>query len=674
MARDSSIQFAEFRLEPCNARLWHGTQVVKLKPKAFAVLCFLIERAGQLVTKDDLWQAVWPDVTVSDNVLAASIRDIRKELGDNAKMPRFVETVHRRGYRFLHVIASQPVQSPESEPTPNTQHPAPLLVGRDRELAQLHVWLDKARSGERQIVFVTGEPGIGKTVLIEAFLSEVRRQEETQKAKIEDSSPAPNPQSPTPEVSLGWGQCIEQFGEGEAYLPILTALGQLGRSTVGPQMIEVLKQYAPSWLVHLPALAPRAEFTELRHKTTGTTRPRMLRELAKALEALTAVGATGRSSLLILVLEDLHWSDPSTLEWLSFVAKRRAPARLMILSSYRPVEMLATEHPLRAVLRELRLHQQCQELSPALLTESEITTYLTQRVHEETNSNGGETTPKPETAQRDADSLRAVAGLIYQRTEGNPLFMVSVVNELETRGLFGAQQENGTWHEQAAVLTRDVPNNIRQFVTDQCDRLAPAERGLLEAASLAGMTFSTAAVAAALERDIIETEEGCAHLAAQHRFLRPAGIVKWPDGTVGAGYGFLHALYQQLWHERVGTSKLEQFHLRIGSRKESAYGDRAGEIALELAVHFEQGHDYRRAIHYLGLAGRNAVQRNAHHEAISVLSKGLEMLNELPDTPEHVQQELALQIALGGPLMATKGFAAPEVRKTYTVMRQVVLQ
>src|SRR5439155_6208641 len=281
-------------------------------------------------------------------------------------------------------------------------------VGRDREIAQLHVWLDKARSVERQCVFVACESVIGKTVLIEAFLSEVRRQEETQKAKIEDSSPAPNPQSPTPEVSLGWGQCIEQFGEGEAYLPILTALGQLGRSTVGPQMIEVLKQYAPSWLVHLPALAPTAEFTELRHKTTGTTRPRMLRELAKALEVLTtvAVGVTGRSPLLILVLEDLHWSDPSTLEWLSFVAKRRAPARLMILSSYRPVEMLATEHPLRAVLRELRLHQQCQELSPALLTESEITTYLTQRVREKPNSNRGETTPKPKAARCDADSLR----------------------------------------------------------------------------------------------------------------------------------------------------------------------------------------------------------------------------------------------------------------------------
>ena len=673
MTRDAVIRFADFRLDPHNAQLWCDTQVVRLKPKAFAVLHCLVAHAGQLVTKDTLWQTVWPDVTVSDDVLAASIRDIRKALGDHAKAPRFIETVHRRGYRFLHAVTPQPVRSLDqfgvesreesNSRTPNSELRNLPFVGRDTELAQLHQLLARALNGERQIVFVTGEPGIGKTTLLDVFLSSVQsrnefgvrshekfgvKEEENQATLRQTAPPTPNSElSPTAVVWVAGGQCIEQFGKGEAYLPLLTALGQLGYSPVGSHLIEVLKHYAPSWLVQMPALVPTAEFPELRHRTTGTTRPRMLRELADALEVLTA------ELPLILVLEDLHWSDLSTLELLSFVAKRNTPARLMILGSYRPVEMLTPEHPLRAVLRELRFHHQCEEVLLPLLSPAGISEYLALRNITDGESHG-------------AEPLQTLAHQIYQRTEGNPLFMVSLVNDLETRGVFTTQQGSGAWQEQVTILTQEVPNNIRQFVTDQCDRLMPAEQRLLEAASLAGMTFSTASVAAALDSDLVETEERCARLAAQQRFLHPAGIVRWPDGTVAAGYGFLHALYQQLWHERVTVSKLQQFHLRIGTRKELAYGDRASEIAAELAMHFEQGRDYHRAVQYLGQAGQNAIRRNAPHEAIALLSKGLKMLSELPDSPERVQQELTLQISLGAPLMATKGFAAPEVRTTYT--------
>jgi hypothetical protein len=216
-----------------------------------------------------------------------------------------------------------------------------------------------------------------------------------------------------------------------------------------------------------------------------------------------------------------------------------------------------------------------------------------------------------------------------------------------------------------------VPTNLRQFVTDQCNRLSAPEQHLLEAASLAGMSFSTAAVAAALERDLIETEEHCMRLAAQQHFLRPAGLVRLPDGTLAAGYGFLHALYQQLWHERVGVSKLQQLHLRIGNRLEVAYGVRAREIAAELAVHFEQGRDYRRAVRYLDLAGENALRRSAYQEAVIHLGKGLELLATLPDTPEHTHQELRLQTTLGSALMVAKGQTAAEVGAVYTRAREL---
>jgi predicted ATPase len=160
-------------------------------------------------------------------------------------------------------------------------------------------------------------------------------------------------------------------------------------------------------------------------------------------------------------------------------------------------------------------------------------------------------------------------------------------------------------------------------------------------------------------------------LGERQQFLRPAGIAEWPDGTVAARYGFVHALYQHLWSERVRVEKQQQWHLRVGERKEAAWGPQAHQIATELAVHFEQGRDYPRAIRYLQQAGESALRRSANVEAISHLTKGLELLETLPDTPRRDQHELMLQVALGGPLMATKGFAAPEVERAYTRAREL---
>src|SRR5439155_18056612 len=133
----------------------------------------------------------------------------------------------------------------------------------------------------------------------------------------------------------------------------------------------------------------------------------------------------------------------------------------------------------------------------------------------------------------------------------------------------------------------------------------------------------------------------------REQLLRARGTSEWPDGTVAARYSFLHALYQEVVYERVTVGRRIGVHQRIGERAEAAYGERAGEIAAELAVHFERGRDYRRAVQYLGQAGERAFQRSANIEAISHFTKGLELLKFLPDTPERAQQELRLQIALG---------------------------
>ncbi|HEV8713519.1 MAG TPA: AAA family ATPase, partial [Candidatus Binatia bacterium] len=353
------FSFGSYRVDPEGGQLWRGTQEVKLTPKALAVLRVLVTRPGQVVTKEELLQSVWAGTAVSDAALTSCIQELRQALRDDARKPRYLETVHRRGFRFIAPLSTtQPVvssqypvvsrkQSENSPPqlaTDNWQLTTPL-VGRDAELTQLQGWLAKAFDGERQIVFVTGEPGIGKTTLVEAFVEQVK----------------------TEGIAwLGRGQCIEHYGAGEAYLPLLEALGRLCRAPGGKPLIDLLAQHAPTWLVQMSALLKTTELEALQRKVTGATKERMLRELAEAIEVMT----TERP--LVLLFEDLHWSDMSTLDWLAFVARRQERARLVVLGTYRPVEVLTREHPLKAVKQELQVHGHCRELPVDFLAEAHV--------------------------------------------------------------------------------------------------------------------------------------------------------------------------------------------------------------------------------------------------------------------------------------------------------------
>jgi len=271
---------------------------------------------------------------VSEGLLRGYIRELRNVLGDDAEHPQFIETVPRRGYRFVAATTVAPLSRfpfPVSRaPLPTVESttvgsasfpretwnlkPETMLVGREAELTHLHQWLAKAASGTRQVVFVSGEAGIGKTTLVDVFLQSLESR--VQGPESQNTDPRP----PTPDPWFARGQCIEHYGAGEAYLPVLEALGQLCRQPRGEQIVTLLSRYAPTWLVQMPALLSDSEFDALQRKVQGATRERMLREMAEALDVLTA------ERPLILWLEDLHWSDPSTLELLALLARRQEQA------------------------------------------------------------------------------------------------------------------------------------------------------------------------------------------------------------------------------------------------------------------------------------------------------------------------------------------------------------
>jgi predicted ATPase/DNA-binding winged helix-turn-helix (wHTH) protein len=622
-------RFGPFRLDPDQACLWHGAQAVPLTPKAFRVLHHLVTHPHRLITKAELFDAVWPATAVSEAALRVCIGELRHALGDAARAPRYIATMARRGYRFLAPVTRQDsgagsVADPAAPRPPLVAPPTGPLVGREAVLSRLHTAWAQACQGVRQVCFVGGEAGIGKTAVVEAFTAQV---------------------TTAPHVWLAQGQCVEHYGTREAYRPVLEALGQLVRAPEGTRLVALLRQQAPTWLVQLPWLLTEADRRQFAYELQGTTRERMLRELAEVLETLTA------ETPLVLVLEDLHWSDYATLDLLALLARRRTPARLLVLGTYRPVDVIVAGHPLRTVLHDLQQHGYGQALLLEPLTVSEVAAYLHGRF-------GPHQFPA------------TLAPALHQRTEGHPLFLRTVVEALVQQGT--VVQVGGAWTLPGAggEVVLDVPERLRPLIAQQVAQLSAAEQQVLEATSVAGSACAVAAVAAALEADESTVDDVCATLARRGQFLEASGEVRWPDGTLTACYRFRHSLYYDVLYHRIPLRRRQQLHQRMGVREEVGYGARAGERAAVLAEHFARGGDARRAVHYLRQAGENALRRSAHREAVTLLTQGLALLAELPATPERLQREVDMQIALGASLLATHGYAAPEVGALYAAAQQ----
>ncbi len=639
----SQISFDSFRMDLTNECLWHAGRSMPLTPKGFTLLKYLAERPGQLVTKEELLNAVWPGTFVSDGALKVCVGELRKVLCDDAKQPRFIETVHRRGYRFVgELVIDAPLRNQSEKAnlfTSIRSRAAALqtIVGREAELLQLQDSFERARLGERQVIFVTGESGIGKTRLVETFLEQV---------------------SADKRLWIARGQCLEQYGTGEAYLPVLEALSALCREPRRERLvallreprrerlIALLREQAPMWLAQMPWLITGDEREHLQQSMLGATRERMLREMAEVLESLSA------ETVLVMLLEDLHWCDYSTLDLISLLARRRTPAQLMIVGTYRPVEVSLSGHPLKALKQELQMHRRCAEMPLAYLDERAVSAYLTARF-------AGSEFPS------------RFAQLIQQRTGGNPLFMVNVVDYLLVQGLIG--EVEGTWKLKGDLenLEVGVPEDVWQVIEKQIERLSGDQQRVLEAASVAGAEFSVEAVTAVLEQDSSHVEQQCEELSRRQEFLQSVGTVELPDGTLTARYRFIHALYQNAFYRRVGLTRRARMHRQMAEQGEKVYGDCAIKIATELAMHFEQGRDFEKAVKYFGLASDNAMRRCANREVLVLARRGLELLKHLPETTETAHQELGLQMILSGALQVSHGYGSAEVEAPYRRAREL---
>lgn len=613
----SGILFGPYRLDVAGARLWRGNEPIALQPRPLAVLSYLAVRAGTVVGRDELIAKLWAGTHVTKAVLKVAVRAIREALDDDAETPRFIETVGRDGYRF--VGAGAVAQPSERRAGPARGRSA--MVGRSEDLARLHGALARATRGERAIVLVTGEAGVGKTTLLDRFIAEL---------------------DPGASVCIARGQCLEQYGEGEPYLPVLEALGRLARDDDADELRDTLAKHAPTWVSQLAALDPNPRARRRRDGAIATMPVRMLREMADALEVFA------HRHTLLLVLEDLQWSDPSTVDLIGCIARRRQPARLLVIGTLRPVDMTAGEHPMRSIQPELLAKGLCEEVSLALLSHDDVAAYVEARF-------GG----------APPSGLHRLAAQVHARTEGNALFMVNMVNDLASGGL--VVWRDGQWQIEGSIesATERIPSGLQELIGRGMADLAPAVRQVLEAASVAGDEFAVAAVAAALQQDAEHIEDVCEQLASQGSLILDAGLASWADGSVSGRYRFRHALYRRVLYEGIAAARRVRLHRAIGRREEIGFGARAGEHAAELAMHFTRGHGHARALHYHELAAAAAIDRHAAHEAVAHCGAALEALVQLPDKPERARRELGLVVAQATLLMAIQGYAAAETEQAF---------
>jgi serine/threonine protein kinase/tetratricopeptide (TPR) repeat protein len=470
-------------------------------------------------------------------------------------------------------------------PAPDEQQPE-ALVGRESELQKLQQILAASIRGSGRIVFLTGEPGIGKSALAEAFLFQARRD--------------------WPDLLIGRGACIEQVGVGEAYRPFLDALSGLLTGPGREHVIAILRRHAPTWCLQFPALFRAAgAFEQLQGEVIGATKERMLREFGDALAAL----ASARP--VVLQIEDLHWSDPPSVDLLRLLVPRAMEQRVLLIGTLRPEDVERRKHPIRNCVREMRAHNQCDEIRLPPLRPEHLVSYLDN--HFAPN-----------------DFPAELPGLIYRKTEGHPLFSAALVQLLTERGDICRSNAHWTLGRPLAELDLGVPESVRGMIRQKIEILEDEDRRALQYASVQGKEFISTVLAHMTGADELALEQRLDRLGRVHRLIETHGEEELPDGQLATRYGFAHILYQNVLYDDVLSKQRVLLHRQTGELLVRHYGSQTPLVAGALALHFERGRDYSRAIDYLIQAADVAIERYAGAAAEEHYSNALQLVKKLP--------------------------------------------
>jgi predicted ATPase len=354
-------------------------------------------------------------------------------------------------------------------------------------------------------------------------------------------------------------------------------------------------------------------------------------------------------------LDDLHWTDVSTIDLLAYLGTKIDSMRLLVVATYRSEELFLAKHPFLPVKLDLQGRGLCREIPLDFLSREDLGKYLALEFPEHRF---------PET----------LPDLIHARTEGSPLFMVDLLRYLRDRGVIA--EEQGRWAPTQSIseIERELPQSLRGVIERKIGRLSEVDRRLLVAASVQGQEFDSAVVARTLGMDAAEVEERLEELDRVHALVRLAGEREFPDKTFSLRYRFVHVLYQNALYASLTATRKASLSSGVAQALLSFYGEQSGTIAGALALLLEVARDFERASDYFLLAAQNAARLFAHRETVALARRGLELLETQPDTPGRAQKELLLQTTLGPALTVTRGLGAPEVGRTYARAQELCQQ
>src|SRR5215469_1205608 len=599
------IRFGPFQLDSKSRELRRDERVISLRPKSFQLLTYMTEHPGRLLTKDELLDAGWGKTAVSDGVLKVCICEIREALDDDQAEPRYVQTVHRAGYRFIEAKHHGTTQCDTcvafGGPVQYAKNDDVHIVGRDQEMAALRAAIDAALGGQASLVMLAGEPGIGKTRLAE---------EAGRYARLHGA-----------QVLVG--RCYE--GESASpYSPFV----ELIREYVSTRPDDALKTEMGDGASDIAKLVPeiRNLIPNLPYAVASDPQGERMRLFDNVVSFL--VNAS-KANPIILHLEDLHWADKPTLLLLQHLTRRFKGSRLMVVGTYRDVE-LDQRHPLSTVLAELRHERLYQRQSLRGLSESEVKELIEALWQQQIAEHHG----------------AAFVHAVLRETDGNPFFIEEVLRHLVELGAL--HRHDGRWvTDPKAVARMGVPENVRDVIGRRLSRLSETAHRVLTAAAFLGREFEFEVLGRMSELGE-EMMVPAVEEALSHRL-----VVETQDRG-RPRYAFTHVLVRQTLYEELSLPRRQHLHLQAAQAIETVHEYNLEPHVAALANHYRAAGaaaDPERAIDYSIRAGRAAHAVYAYEEAGAHWRAALELMDEHGGSDRKRRAELLW--LLGGQLVSS---------------------
>lgn len=470
------------------------------------------------------------------------------------------------------------------------------FVGRQEELALLHTCLSRVRAGQGHVVGIMGEPGIGKTRLLAEFRQSLPWQQVTYVAGRCQSYGGGAPYGPLSQMLRQWWGLTEVDSPAVCRIRVEQELRSLGldSSVMAPMLLDLLGVSASTE----PAAARRPP-------------PRQAQTFA-VLHHLFLHSSQGQP--LVIEVENVHWADPTTTEYLAALTARLRGAALLLLVTYRPG--YAPPWGTSSVATQIALSPLSPQDSLSLV----------------------------QTALSAQDCDPTIQQSVVTKAGGNPLFLEELTLAVAEQG--------------EAALAPGVPDTIQTVLAARMDRLPAAAKHLLQTAAVISTEVPLPLLhrLAALSEDVLSAQ--LAHLEASEFFFETR-VLPVPI------YTFKHVLTQEVAYQSLVRQRRQDVHAQIVHIVVAEFPELATAQPAFLAHHATVADLHAQAVHYWRQAGEQAVERSAPVEAITYLNQGLEVLRKVPEAPERLQHELALQVALGAALLMTRGHAAAEVERTY---------